>query len=115
MLVALALSVATAAATRVNSAGSKYFDEADRALRDGQTSDSAASVEKGWAAVLAAGPSAPSFLEGVGDASRIFSTLGLGLRAEGVYAQAETLTADPGQQLLWLRCDHDGEMGHIGI
>src|SRR5580704_6991019 len=106
MLVALALSVATAAATRVNSAGSKYFDEADRALRDGQTSDSAASVEKGWAAVLTAGPIAPGFLEGVDDASRIFSALGLGLRAEGVYTQAETQTADPEQQLLWLRVQY---------
>jgi tetratricopeptide (TPR) repeat protein len=106
ILVALALSGTTVAATRVNSAGSKYFDEADRALRDGQTADSNASVEKGWAAVLAAGPIAPGFLEGVDDASRIFSALGLGLRAEGVYSQAETLTADPEQKLLWLRLQY---------
>ncbi len=47
ILVALALSGAALAETRVNSAGSKNFDEADHALRDGQPANSAASVEKG--------------------------------------------------------------------
>jgi tetratricopeptide (TPR) repeat protein len=50
--------------------------------------------------VLAAGPIAPGFIEGVDDASRIFYALGLELRAEGVYTQAGTLTAAEPQLLL---------------
>jgi len=87
ILVALTLSGATDAPIRVRSAGSKYFDEADRALRDGETADSAASVEKGWTAVLAAGPAAPGFLEGIDNASRIFDVSRVGLRAEGAYTR----------------------------
>ena len=105
ILLALTLSGATVASNRVPSAGSKYFDAADRTLRDGEPADSAASAEKGWAAVLAAGPVALGFLEGVDDAVRIFYALGLVLRAEGAYTQAETLTA-AGPQLLLLRVQY---------
>jgi hypothetical protein len=106
ILVATALSLATVAATPDSSAGSKYFDEARRNLNSGADDDAAASAEKGWAAVLAAGPIASGFLPGAYDASGIFASLGRALRAEAVYTEAETLCAGPGLQLVRLRLQY---------
>ena len=72
------------AETPVNSAGSQYFDLAHRSLISGATADAADAAEKGWAALVAAGPISPGFLDGVYDASGIFLTLGQALRSEGL-------------------------------
>ena len=86
------------AAATVPSAGSKYFNSADKSLSDGASSSAASSsaaslAEKGWAEVLAAGPTAPGFLNGISDASRILAVAGRELRAEAIYVEAEALCA----------------------
>jgi len=100
ILVAVALSFVSAAATPVGNAGSKYFDQAHRSLKDGTPDDAAAAADKGWTALLAAGPASAGFLDGVYEASGIFATLGRALRAEAVYTEAEALCAAPNLQLL---------------
>ena len=50
------LSLASLAATPAGNAGSKYFEQALRSLKDGTASDAHAAADKGWAALLAAGP-----------------------------------------------------------
>jgi tetratricopeptide (TPR) repeat protein len=69
-------------------AGSNYFDEADRILAHNWKADVTGLAERGWAAVRAAGPSHPGFLDGVYTAARIFRVLGQHLRVESVYAEA---------------------------
>jgi len=98
----LTLSGATDAPIRVRSAGSKYFDEADRALRDGETAIRCFR-RKGWTAVLAAA-SRSGFLEGIDNASRISTFSGWGFEPKRVH-QGETLTA-AGPQLLLLRLQY---------
>jgi len=56
-------------------------------------SGDAAAAEKGWAAVLATGPMAPGFLEGVYNSSNAFAALGNELRADAVYVEAEASCA----------------------
>ena len=108
-MVAAALPLVSFAATPANSAGSKYFDQAHRSLSSGATADAA---EKGWAALLAAGPISSGFLEGVYDASAIFLTLGQALRAEAVYTEAEALCGAPGLQPVRLRLQYM-HAGHL--
>lgn len=89
---AVSMKIATVfAAAPVPSAGSKYFDSADKSLNDGASSSAEALAEKGWAAVRAAGPAAPGFLNGISDASRILAVAGRELRAEAIYIEAEAL------------------------
>jgi hypothetical protein len=111
-LVAAALPLVSFAATPANSAGSKYFDQAHRSLSSGATADAADAAEKGWAALLAAGPISSGFLEGVYDASAIFLTLGQALRAEAVYTEAEALCGAPGLQPVRLRLQYM-HAGHL--
>lgn len=106
ILVLIALALATVASTPDNSAGSKYFDQALRSLNGGAATDAAAAAEKGWAAVFAAGPGDPGFLNGVYGASGIFTALGRALRAEAVYTEAETLCTAPALQLTRLRLQY---------
>ncbi len=106
ILVAFVLSFASVAATPVGNAGSKYFDQALRNLKDGTSGDAATAADKGWAALLAAGPASAGFLDGVYEASGIFATLGHALRAEAVYAEAEALCAAPNLQLLKRRLEY---------
>ncbi|HXA64256.1 MAG TPA: hypothetical protein VNV82_03835 [Bryobacteraceae bacterium] len=106
ILVAIVLSFASTAATPVSNAGSKYFDQALRGLRDGTADDAATAADKGWAALLAAGPVSPGFLDGVYEASGIFATLGRGLRAEAVYTEAEALCATPHLRILSRRLEY---------
>lgn len=89
-----------------SSVASKYFDQARRSLKSGAATDAAASAEKGWAAVLAAGPTGSGFIRDVYDASGIFATLGRALRAEALYTEAEALCAAPGLQLVKLRLQY---------
>src|ERR1700722_2915272 len=103
LLAALAFLAIAAARTPVRNAGSKYFDDADRALTGGLVSDAPAAAEKGWAAVRTAGPTGPGFLDGIYTASRIFGIIGAELRSDAVYTEGETLCASPGLQLLGLR------------
>jgi tetratricopeptide (TPR) repeat protein len=100
------LSFAAVAAPPVSNAGSKYFDQALRSLKDGTASDAATAADKGWASLLAAGPASAGFLDGVYEASGIFATLGSALRAEGVFAEAEALCAAPNLQLLRRRLEY---------
>jgi len=106
ILVAIVLSFAATAATPVSNAGSKYFDQALRGLRDGTADDAATAADKGWAALLAAGAVSPGFLDGVYEASGIFATLGRGLRAEAVYTEAEALCATPHLRILSRRLEY---------
>lgn len=106
ILVAMALSVASVAATPDYNGASKYFDQAHRSLNSGAASEAAALAEKGWAAVLAAGPIGSGFLKGVYDASGIFAALGRALRAEAFYTVAEALCSAPGLQLVRLRLQY---------
>jgi hypothetical protein len=114
-LIAITLSSASVAAAPVSNAGSKYFGEALRILKDGISNDSndsndfndaAAATEKGWAALIAAGPVSPGFPDGVYEASGIFATLGHTLRAEAVYTEAETLCAAPDLEVLRRRLEY---------
>lgn len=105
-IVVIALSLMRVVATPDNSAGSKYFDQALGSLKSGAAADAAVSAEKGWAALLAAGPTASGFLDGVYEASAIFLTLGRPLRAEAVYNEAEALCATPALQLIRLRLQY---------
>jgi hypothetical protein len=106
ILVAVVLSFASVAATPVSNAGSKYFDQARRSLKDGTPDDATTAADKGWAALLAAGPASPGFLDGVYEASGVFATLGRALRAEAVYTEAEALCAAPNLQLLKRRLEY---------
>ena len=96
----------SAAATPAGNAGSKYFDQALRSLKDGASGDAATAADKGWAALLAAGPASAGFLDGVYEASGVFATLGHALRAEGVFTEAEGLCAAPNLQLLRRRLEY---------
>lgn len=113
--VAIALSVGSATAPPVENAGSKYFDHARIDLIAGtaspqngpsETGDAAAAADKGWAAVLAADPMSPGFLDGVYEASSVFATLGSRLHAEAVYTEAEALCGTPDLRVLKLRLDY---------
>ena len=106
ILVAAALPLVPYAETPVNSAGSQYFDLANRSLISGATADAAHAAEEGWAALVAAGPISPGFLDGVYDASGIFLTLGQALRSEAVYSEAEALCVTPVLQLVRLRLQY---------
>ncbi|HXB70822.1 MAG TPA: tetratricopeptide repeat protein [Candidatus Acidoferrales bacterium] len=106
ILAGIVLLAASFAATEARSAGSKYFDDADRGLINGLAADAAVSAEKGWAAVRAAGPADPGFLEGVHTASRIYAVLGRDLRAEAVYAEAAALCDTPRLQVVGLRIQY---------
>jgi tetratricopeptide (TPR) repeat protein len=106
ILVAAALPLTRYGATPVDNAGSRYFDLAHRSLMSGAAADAADAVEKGWAALVAGGPTSPGFLDGVYDASGIFLTLGQALRSEAVYSEAEVLCGTPGLQLVRLRLQY---------
>jgi tetratricopeptide (TPR) repeat protein len=106
ILFAIVLSFVSAAATPVSTAGSKYFDQALRSLKDGNPNEAATAADKGWAALLAAGPVSAGFLDGVYEASGVFATLGRALRAEAVYTEAEALCAAPNLQLLKRRLEY---------
>jgi hypothetical protein len=106
LLVAATLPLAPYAETPVHSAGSRYFDLAHRSLKSGAAADAADAGEKGWAALVAAGPTSPGFLDGVYDASGIFLSLGHALRSEAVYSEAEALCGTPGLQLVRLRLQY---------
>jgi hypothetical protein len=106
LIVMLALASAMEAETPANNAGSKYFDQALRNISRGATADAAAAVDKGWAAVLAAGPNAAGFLDGVYQASAIIGSLGQPLRAEAVYSDAEMLCVVPNLQPVRLRLQY---------
>ncbi|MDQ1474114.1 MAG: hypothetical protein QOJ99_5594 [Bryobacterales bacterium] len=102
---------AAAAAAQDTSAGSKYFVAAQNALKNGAEADAASSAEKGWSAVLAAGPARPGFIEAAHDASNIFLTLGRALRAGAVYkeakAQCATASLQPAKlRLQYMHADH---------
>jgi tetratricopeptide (TPR) repeat protein len=99
LLVLFVVAVAHADAPR--NAGSNYFDEADRILADNWNADVTGLAERGWAAVRAAGPSHPGFLDGVYAATRIFRVLGQHLRLESVYAEA--IKASEGSSLAEVR------------
>jgi len=86
LLVLFAVAVARADAPR--NAGSNHFDEADRILANNWNADVTSLAERGWAAVRAAGPSHPGFLDGVYTAARIFRVLGHHRRVESVYTEA---------------------------
>lgn len=103
---AIVLSAALLGAPPVGSAGSRYFEEADRSLISGVAANAVGLAEKGWAAVKAAGPADPGFLEGVSNAFRIFAVLGRDLRAEAVYTEAEGLCATPGLEIVRLRLQY---------
>ena len=92
-------AVTSAQVASGGNAGSMYFDQALRSLRSGQATDAAASAEKGWAALLAAGPTSSDFIRGVYDASGLFGSLGSPIRAEA-------LCAAQGLQLLKLRLQY---------
>jgi len=100
------LTAALFASTPIRSAGSKYFDDADRSLMGGASADAAGPAEKGWIAVKAAGPADPGFLEGVAAASRIFAVLGRDLRAEAIYTEAQALCDTPARQTVKLRLQY---------
>jgi len=100
------LSAGLFASTPIRSAGSKYFDEADRCLIGGLSADAAGQAEKGWSAVKAAGPADPGFLDGVAAASRIFGVLGRDLRAEAIYTEAQALCDTPARQIVKLRLQY---------
>jgi hypothetical protein len=74
-------------AAQDTSAGSKYFVAARNEMKNRAETEAAASAEKGWSAVLAAGPARPGFIECAYDASNIFLTVGRALRAEAVYKE----------------------------
>ncbi|HXJ40088.1 MAG TPA: hypothetical protein VNH18_12495 [Bryobacteraceae bacterium] len=101
-----ALSLPGTAATPARSAGSANFDDADSSLQRGATMEAAAAAEKGWAAVLAAGVTAPGFIDGVYQASRIFDAVGRKLRAEAVYNEAENMCASPALQVSRVRLQY---------
>ena len=103
ILVALLSSAGTHARTTPLNAGSKYFDEADRILTSNWNADVIALGEKGWAAVLGAGPADPGFLEGVYTAARIFHVLGRELRVESVYAEAMAACKGPALEVMRAR------------
>ena len=88
MVLLVLFAVAGAHADAPRNAGSNYFDEADRILANNWNADVTSLAERGWAAVRAAGPSHPGFLDGVYTAARIFRVLGHHLRVESVYAEA---------------------------
>jgi tetratricopeptide (TPR) repeat protein len=94
-------AVAGAHADAPRNAGSNYFDEADRILANNWNADVTSLAERGWAAVRAAGPSHPGFLDGVYTAARIFRVLGHHLRVESVYAEA--IKASEGSALAEVR------------
>jgi len=106
ILLAVAVSLLSVAATPANNAGSAYFDQALRSLKEGMRDDAATAADKGWAALIAAGPVGPGFLDGVYQASGIFATLGRALRAEAVYTEAEALCASPDLQILRRRLEY---------
>jgi hypothetical protein len=106
VVAAALLSMTVLAATPVRSAGSKYFDDADRSLTGGVAANAAALAEKGWTAVKAAGPADPGFLDGVDTAARIFSVLGRDLRAEAIYTDGEALCDTPGLEIVRLRLQY---------
>jgi hypothetical protein len=106
ILVAVVLSFVSAAAMPASNAGSKYFDQALRSLKEGTPGDAATAADKGWAALLAAGPASAGFLDGVYEASGVFATLGHALRAEAVFTEAEGLCAAPDVQLLRRRLEY---------
>lgn len=112
ILLATALPLVLFAAARANHAGSKFFDQAHRSLINGATMDAADTVEKGWAALVAAGPISAGFPEGVYDASAIFLTLGQALRAESVYTEAEALCGASSLQPIRLRLQYM-HAGHL--
>jgi tetratricopeptide (TPR) repeat protein len=99
LLVLFFVVIANADAPR--NAGSNYFDEADRILADNWNADVTGLAERGWAAVRAAGPSHPGFLDGVYTAARIFRVLGHHLRVASVYAEA--IKASEGSALAEVR------------
>jgi hypothetical protein len=72
MVLLVLFAVAGAHADAPRNAGSNYFDEADRILANNWNADVTSLAERGWAAVRAAGPSHPGFLDGVYTAARIF-------------------------------------------
>jgi tetratricopeptide (TPR) repeat protein len=94
-------AVAGVHADAARNAGSNYFDEADRILANNWNADVTSLAERGWAAVRAAGPSHPGFLDGVSTAARIFRVLGHHLRVESVYA--ESIRASEGSALAEVR------------
>jgi tetratricopeptide (TPR) repeat protein len=94
-------AVAGAHADAPRNAGSNYFDEADRILANNRNADVTSLAERGWAAVRAAGPSHPGFLDGVYTAARIFRVLGHHLRVKSVYAEA--IKASEGSALAEIR------------
>jgi hypothetical protein len=106
ILLAVAVSLLSVAATPANNAGSAYFDQAQRSLKEGMRDDAATAADKGWAALIAAGPVGPGFLDGVYQASGIFATLGRTLRAEAVYTEAEALCASADLQILRRRLEY---------
>jgi tetratricopeptide (TPR) repeat protein len=87
-MVLLVLFAVAGAHDAPRNAGSNYFDEADRILANNRNADVTSLAERGWAAVRAAGPSHPGFLDGVYTAARILRVLGHHLRVESVYAEA---------------------------
>jgi beta-lactamase regulating signal transducer with metallopeptidase domain len=92
--------------TSNGSAGAKYFEQSRLSLKSGAATDAVASAEKGWAAVLGAGPAGRGFIRGVSDAYGVFSSLGNLLRADAVYSEADALCAAPGLQLVRLRLQY---------
>jgi tetratricopeptide (TPR) repeat protein len=101
MVLLVLFAVAGVHADAPRNAGSNYFDEADRILANDSNADVTSLAERGWAAVRAAGPSHPGFLDGVYTADRIFRALGRHLRAESVYAEA--IKASEGSALVEVR------------
>lgn len=106
IVAAIVLSATVLGVPPVGSAGSRYFEQADRSLISGVAANAVGLAEKGWAAVKAAGRADPGFLDGVYNASRIFAVLGRDLRAEAVYTEAEGLCATPGLEIVRLRLQY---------
>ncbi|HEV3196265.1 MAG TPA: tetratricopeptide repeat protein [Bryobacteraceae bacterium] len=102
--VVLPLTVLTASPAR--NAGSTYFDDANRSLIASEPAKAAGQGEKGWAAVKAAGPADPGFLDGVYSASGFFRALGNELRADAIYTEAEGLCGQPGLRIVRLRLQY---------
>jgi hypothetical protein len=105
-LVAFTLRAAEVPKTAVRSAGANFFDDADRGLIGCTADGDNVLAEKGWAAVRAAGPTHPGFLEGVYTATRIFAVFGKERRVDSIYAEAQALVAAREFQLLSLRLQY---------
>jgi hypothetical protein len=105
-MISLFVAVVLSFATPAGNAGSKYFGQALHSFQDGNADDAATAADRGWAALLAAGPLSAGFLDGVYEASAVFATLGRGLRAEAVYTEAEARCAAPELAILRRRLEY---------